>query len=289
VGWKVHVTSGSTDTDNDFGNFRQGTKSGVKFDDTNVNHVKDSGEPGLNGWTINAYADNNPKNGTLDAAEFSAGAVATDTTKNVGGVDGVYSFSLNPGDYIVCEVISSQPGFSQTAPLNTVCSAGGPTLAAGGWAVTLTSGLVDANNDFGNHKPGQGCTPGFWQGGLGVTLWNQTNDPDWAAHGGVGTNPFTTSTLFDSFFTPYSGVQGSTAGKTMLDFVGTGGGSKPAEKAARAVVAAYLNASFGLDYPFTTTQISTMWTNAVTTNTRDAFLSVFNTLGTANMIGCPIH
>jgi hypothetical protein len=155
--------------------------------------------------------------------------------------------------------------------------------------LTLVNPNGVATHVWVNTGANQGCTPGFWQGGLGVTLWDTTIDPDWTAHGGVGTNPFTTTTLFDSFFTPYSGQFGSTSGKTMLDIVGTGGGSKPANKAARMVVAAYLDASFGLNYPYTTNQITTMWTNAVTTNTSAAFMDVFNKLGAANNLGCPIH
>src|SRR5207249_4894157 len=52
----------------------------------------------------------------------------------------------------------------------------------------------------------EGCTPGFWQGGVGSQLWNQVNDPDWTRRGGVGTNPFIQSTLFNSYFTPHSSL-----------------------------------------------------------------------------------
>ena len=47
----------STDPDNDFGNYQQATKTGTKFNDLNANGVEDAGEPGLAGWTINAYVD----------------------------------------------------------------------------------------------------------------------------------------------------------------------------------------------------------------------------------------
>jgi hypothetical protein len=47
----------------------------------------------------------------------------------------------------------------------------------------------------------------------------------------------------------------------MMDLVGTGGGSDDAQKAARDVVAAYLNASFGMNYPFTTAD-QCMWADA---------------------------
>jgi hypothetical protein len=49
-----------------------------------------------------------------------------------------------------------------------------------------------------------------------------------------------------------------------------GGGSDPAQKAARDVVAAYLNASFGLSFGYTHAQISGLWSAAVAHNSFDA-------------------
>ena len=43
---------GQVDTGNDFGNYQNATKSGMKFHDLNADGVKDAGEPGLAGWTI---------------------------------------------------------------------------------------------------------------------------------------------------------------------------------------------------------------------------------------------
>jgi len=131
---------------------------------------------------------------------------------------------------------------------------------------------------------GEGCTPGFWQGGFGSQLWNVLNDPDWTAAGGVGTNPYAHDTLFNSFFTAHSSLNGL----TMLDIVGTGGGSAWPRKTARDVVAAYLNTSFGLDYPFTADEIWNMWDAAVTLGTTSAFRSLHLTLDEANNLGCPI-
>src|SRR5205814_3298839 len=98
-GYAITVTSNSSETGNNFGNYQNATKTGVKFEDVGVNHVKDANDPGLNGWVINAYTDAN-KNGVLDPTEFSAGATATDTTHTVGAIDGVYSLSLKPGSYL---------------------------------------------------------------------------------------------------------------------------------------------------------------------------------------------
>src|SRR3989449_7407240 len=144
-GYALTVTSGSTETGNDFGNFRQGTKSGVKFKDLNGNGLKDVGEPGLSGWTIRAYVDVNG-NGTLDAGETTiAASASTDGS-------GAYTLTLNPGTYVVCEVL--QPTWTQSKPANTKCAAGSPTLGPGGYALTVTSGSSDTGNDFGNFQKG---------------------------------------------------------------------------------------------------------------------------------------
>ena len=113
-------------------------------------------------------------------------------------------------------------------------------------------------------SPSKGCTPGFWgnnssggEGG-GVTWWDTSSDPEWAANGGAGANPFSHGTLFTPFFTSHPLM----IGVTMWDAVNGGGGSQPAKKAARSLVAAYLNASF-TSYTYTRAQLSSMWTQAV--------------------------
>jgi uncharacterized repeat protein (TIGR01451 family) len=125
---------------------------------------------------------------------------------------------------------------------------------------------------------GEGCTPGFWQGGAGSQLWDEANDPDWD---GNGTNPFTHDTLFNSFFTLHANL----AGLTMFDIVGTGGGSDPVRKAARDVVAAYLNASYGVDIGLTTDDIEDLWTDAVTNETFDELHALLSAL---NERECPL-
>lgn len=150
-------------------------------------------------------------------------------------------------------------------------------------AVLVTAGEQASANEvvFTNTRPSEGCTPGFWSGGFGSQLWNTANDPDWSFYGGDGTNPFTQSTLFNSFFTAHPNLNGL----TMLQIVGTGGGSDPVRKAARDVVAAYLNAAWGLDYPFTTSEVASMWTDAVANGT---FAELHNILAPANQLGCNI-
>jgi hypothetical protein len=108
------------------------------------------------------------------------------------------------------------------------------------------------------------------------------DDPDWPAHGGAGFNPYKHSDLFSSVFTDYPQV----GNKTMLELVGTGGGSSPARKAARDVVAAYLNASFGLDYPYSPAEVAALWTDAVA---NDSFDALHLLLAPLNQVGCPVR
>src|SRR4029078_6181416 len=102
------------------------------------NGARDAGEPGLLGWAITAYVDVNG-NGTKDAGDTT---VAATTTTNA---PGVYSLSLVPGKYVVCE--TQQSGWVQSFPAGTACGAG-----AGGWAIPLTSHQRDSDNDFGNYR-----------------------------------------------------------------------------------------------------------------------------------------
>lgn len=120
------------------------TKSGVKFEDLDVDGVKDNDEPGLNGWEIRIYKDVGSTSGELDSGDSF---VRSQTTETVDGQDGVYSFEVLPGDYIVCEV--TQAGWMQSDPDNTICSSGSEE-ADGGYAVSLDPGQVDDGNHFGN-------------------------------------------------------------------------------------------------------------------------------------------
>ena len=116
----VNLMAGKISKKNNFGNFKLGTISGMKFNDANGNRRKDSGEVGLQGWTINLMKAGSP---TVIAS------TVTDASGN-------YSFSnLNPGTYQLREV--NQTGWVQTTnnPSN----------------VKVLSGAVSKNNNFGNH------------------------------------------------------------------------------------------------------------------------------------------
>ena len=146
-GHAVTVTSGSSSAGNDFGNFRQGTVSGMKFEDDNADgsNAADPADKPLENWTIKAYEDDG--DGTLSATEAGAAAAATTTTD----ADGKYSLTLDPGDYVVCETL--EPSWFQSAPSNSKCQAVSGA-GKGGHAVTVTSGSSSAGNDFGNFRQG---------------------------------------------------------------------------------------------------------------------------------------
>lgn len=95
------TNSGQTATADTIGNYRLGTISGVKFNDLDGDGIRQSGEPGLEDWTI-----------FLDANDDGAlGPGETSTTTNLYGS---YSFgSLAAGTYLVREV--QQEGWTQTS------------------------------------------------------------------------------------------------------------------------------------------------------------------------------
>jgi uncharacterized surface anchored protein len=138
------------------------------------------------------------------------------------------------------------------------------------------------------NTPGfEGCTPGFWQGGAGSQLWNEPNDPQWV-YGGA--NPFIHTTVFNTFFPTVTDSR--LAGKTMMDLVGSGGGSDWAVKAARDMVAAYLNESaFPDTYAATSLgDLTTMWYAAVAGDdaTLEAFHTTVSVWNSEDYGGCPL-
>ena len=102
-GYDVTLTSGEEERGNDFANFRQAAKSGVKYNDLDADGTQDVGDTGLSGWTIAAFADVDDS-GTLSAGDTLAGSAVTDGT-------GAYSLALDPGRYIIVEQVSNQPGW----------------------------------------------------------------------------------------------------------------------------------------------------------------------------------
>jgi len=117
------VAGGAGPTDKDFGNFQTTGFSGLKFEDLNGDGIKDSGEPGLSGWTIKL------KKGATEVASTQTGA------------DGAYSFTgIAPGSYTVEETLQS--GWTQSYP-----------ASPGTYAVTLVSGVAGPTDiNFGNWR-----------------------------------------------------------------------------------------------------------------------------------------
>ncbi|MHC4500613.1 MAG: right-handed parallel beta-helix repeat-containing protein, partial [Planctomycetota bacterium] len=100
-------TSGATLTDNDFGNWQEGSIHGYKFEDINGNGMDDI-EPRLEGWVIELYLDD----GDGSFEPFGDDALIS---AQVTGADGSYEFTgLEPGDYWVREVLQSE--WIQTTP-----------------------------------------------------------------------------------------------------------------------------------------------------------------------------
>ena len=100
--YTIIMTEGTTATGANFGDFKTGTISGLKFNDLDSDGMQDADESPLAGWTI--FLDANG-NGTLDAAEASV----------VTGDDGAFSFSnIGPGIVKIEEV--AQAGWQRTTP-----------------------------------------------------------------------------------------------------------------------------------------------------------------------------
>jgi hypothetical protein len=127
----------------------------------------------------------------------------------------------------------------------------------------------------------QGCTPGFWQGGSdggqagGKWLWNEVNDPQWVASGGIPYNPYIWTTGFQTYF------GGPFVSGDMWYFVNPDQWSVNDDyhKAARSLTAAYLNASWGMNYAYTIAELQTMWDAAAFSGD---YLALHNLLDAAN-------
>jgi hypothetical protein len=124
--------------------------TGVKFYDSNVNGIQDTGEPGITGWFVELF--------TQDPSTLLYSFTSDDNTHNVSGTDGIYSFDNLDATkvYAVCEVIPS----------------GSPV-----WVATTAKsakGLVPPNGfNFGNvclGTVGSPVTLGFWSNKNGQNI-----------------------------------------------------------------------------------------------------------------------
>src|SRR6266508_1491680 len=133
---RAFTLAGQSETGNDFGNFRNATKSGTKFEDLDADGVRDAGEPGIAGVEIHLF-------GTDGAGTAVHQHATTDA-------NGDYSFSVAPGSYTVCETVPA--GFTQSFPSSGADCSGHAEAGGFGYAITLTSGEADSGNDFGNFR-----------------------------------------------------------------------------------------------------------------------------------------
>ncbi|HEX9093293.1 MAG TPA: SdrD B-like domain-containing protein, partial [Coriobacteriia bacterium] len=111
--------------------------SGTKFNDVNANGVRDTGDAGLAGWTINLYRQTAgaPAASALVTPAVPAGYALVDSTTTA--ADGSYAFAnLLPGTYFLAE--TAKTGWNRTV------GAGAAFAVADGSAVT--------GRDFGNNE-----------------------------------------------------------------------------------------------------------------------------------------
>ena len=155
--YSVTTTSGSNQSGLLFGNFQLVTFAGEVFNDLNGSGHLDSGEPGLQGWTVNLI-------------NALTGATVATTTSNASGG---YTFAnLYPGEYTIEEVIKS--GWYQTQPVNppgtytyqAISSSNKVHLNFGNFKLVTVSGEVynDLNGN-GKLNTGRAGPPGL-DGGL---------------------------------------------------------------------------------------------------------------------------
>lgn len=158
---------------------QRGSIAGIKFEDINANHIFDSGEPGLPGWTITLT--NNDTGNTTNQTTVS---------------DGSYNFTnLADGNYTVGEVLQS--GWIQTVPLNSIIL----QISAGN-VVRVTNAT---NNDFGNFKLGEIKGEKFNDiNGNGVKDAGDLGIPGWQVNI-VGTDTLTNTVVNQTVTTDSSG------------------------------------------------------------------------------------
>ena len=106
----VSLSAGQVVEDQDFGNFKNGSISGYKFNDYDGNGYEDQGDEYLSGWTI-----------TLRDANNNVVTQPGLENPTVTNEDGYYGFTnLAPGTYWVCE--TGQSGWVQTYPGDNACN-----------------------------------------------------------------------------------------------------------------------------------------------------------------------
>jgi hypothetical protein len=148
---------------------------------------------------------------------------------------------------------------------------------------------VSAENSAVSTGVFEGCPGSFWRGSPedgvqgGRWLWNDVIDPEWSASGGEGANPNIWIYGFNTFFTPMPEL----AASTMMSLLNVEDDAEDYRKAASSLVAGYLNASWGMAYPYTADELAAKWDAAVRTGN---FFDLHTELERANNAvgGCPV-
>ncbi|MGI0041482.1 MAG: hypothetical protein ACRD94_05905, partial [Nitrosopumilaceae archaeon] len=137
--YDITINSGTVSEDNDFGNFELGEIHGLKYEDTNGNGQRDQGEPALSGWDIQITGHDTITDEDVDETVTTM----EDDPNTPEDETGMYWITgLTQGDYEVCEVL--QDGWIQTQPPSAGC-----------YDITINSGTVSEDNDFGNFELGE--------------------------------------------------------------------------------------------------------------------------------------
>jgi parallel beta-helix repeat protein len=148
----ITASSGTDVAGIKFGAFRCVMISGLLFQDSDGDGTRETGEPGLSGWTV--YLDANG-NGTLDTGEATA---TTDSS-------GAYAFSnLGPGTYRVRQVLPA--GWLQTTADPTDVTAFSGTDVAGldfgaFQKITVSGLLFEDTNGDGARQTGEAGLSGW--------------------------------------------------------------------------------------------------------------------------------
>src|SRR5205085_27699 len=180
----------------DFGNYTTGTVSGTKYEDPNADGTLTDGTvpAGPTAWTIKAYTD--------AATPVFVKSTTTSTT------DGTYSMDLEPGSYLICEVVRAN--WTQSAPGNTACSSERKSTRLN-YSHSQTSSAAFGVRDYGNYTTGTVSGTKYEDPNADGTLTDGTV-PASPTVFTVKTYPPPTSTLF-----PYTTLFRSTDGTYSMD------------------------------------------------------------------------
>jgi hypothetical protein len=140
--YTIVLAAGKISKKDNFGNFKLGTISGIKYNDANGDGRMDNGEVGLSGWTIK-----------LKGPGANGSTVSTVTV-----ADGSYSFTgLKAGTYTLSEVIPvATPAWHQTQHPGTVKIQSGTNMPKANFGNTQRpankyGGFFDFGNNYRNN------------------------------------------------------------------------------------------------------------------------------------------